>query len=162
MAEYFMNIKGVRQGQFKGDNPNLIGRADWIAGIGFTMQLTQPVSEPSGAPSGRRTYKPIQITKQWGAASPQILQALATGEVLNPVIFEFTRTTPDGKEQVFQRVTLTNALVIDVKRSLDFTARHQIETATMELEEFQLTFQRITIEDMASGTIFTDDWSATT
>jgi len=31
MAEYFINIKGVRQGQFKGDNPNLIGRADWIA-----------------------------------------------------------------------------------------------------------------------------------
>jgi len=74
MAEYFINIKGVRQGQFKGDNPNLIGRADWIAGIGFTMQLIQPVSEPSGAPSGRRTYKPIQITKQWGAASPQIFK----------------------------------------------------------------------------------------
>jgi type VI secretion system Hcp family effector len=69
-------------------------------------------------------WKPIQISKQWGAASPQILQALATNEVLNPVIVEFTRTTPDGKEQVYQRVTLTNALVVDVERSLDLTGRH--------------------------------------
>jgi hypothetical protein len=50
------------------------------------------------------------------------LQALATGEVLNPVVLEFTRASLAGEESVFQRITLMNAVVADVRRYLDFTA----------------------------------------
>ena len=153
MTHYFVSIKGAKQGQFKGDQPDLTGREDWIAGIRFTMELSLPVDEATGHPSGKRRFKPVHITKRWGAASPQILQALATDEVLNPVVLEFTRTSPEGKEVVYQRITLTNAIVIDVQRSLDFNGPD-----LMEVEEIEITFQKIRFEDVASGTVYADDW----
>jgi type VI secretion system Hcp family effector len=95
---------------------------------------------------------------QWGAASPQILQALATNETLNPVIFEFTRTTPDGKEQVYQTITLTNATIVNVSRALGADESQQIHSFEIEVVEF--TFQKITMQDTTGGTMFTDDWEA--
>jgi type VI secretion system secreted protein Hcp len=159
MSEYFISIKGVRQGQFKGDQPNRVGRADWIAGAAFTMGLEVPRDEHTGLPTAKRIWKPVQFTSQWGAASPQILQALATNETLNPVIFEFTRTAPDGKEQVHQTITLTNATIVSVNRSFDQSEPQQ--THPNELEIIELTFQKITVQDNAGGTMFTDDFEAT-
>lgn len=158
MSEYFISIKGLRQGQFKGDQPDRVGRADWMAGTAFTLELDQPRDEHTGLPTGRRQWKPIQITKQWGAASPQILQALATNETLNPVIFEFTRMTPDGKEQVYQTITMTNATIVNVNRSLGPDGSQEIHSNEIEVVEF--TFQKITMQDTAGGTVFTDDWAA--
>jgi type VI secretion system secreted protein Hcp len=160
MSEYFISIKGLKQGQFKGDQPNRVGRADWIAGIDFTMGLDVPRDEHTGLPTGKRQWKPVQFTKQWGAASPQILQALATNETLNPVIFEFTRMAPDGKEQIHQTITLTNAIIVSAGRSINSDGSQQ--THTHELEIIELTFQKITMQDTAGGTMFTDDWESTT
>ena len=119
MERCSISIKGVKQGQFKGELPNLKQRDDWMAALRFSMALSVPHNELTGVATGRRKHMPIKITKEWGAASPQILQALAAAEVLNPVILEFTRTNPNGEEMVFQRVTLTNAIVSDVARSHD-------------------------------------------
>jgi type VI secretion system secreted protein Hcp len=158
MSECFISIKGLKQGQFKGDQPDRIGRADWMMGTAFTQELSQPRDEHTGLPTGKRQWKPIQFTKQWGAASPQILQALATNETLNPVIFEFTRTTPDGKEQVYQTITLTNATIVNVSRTLGADEPQQIHGN--EIEVVELTFQKITMQDTAGGTMFTDDFAA--
>jgi len=151
MSEYFISIKGLKQGQFKGDQPDRIGRADWMIGTAFTQELSEPRDEHTGLPTGKRQWKPIQITKQWGAASPQILQALATNETL-------TRTTPDGKEQVYQTITLTNATIVSVSRTLG--ADESQQSHRNEFEIVELTFQKITMQDTAGGTMFTDDWEA--
>ena len=162
MSEYFISIKGLKQGQFKGDQPNRVGRTDWIAGIDFAMGLEVPRDEHTGLPTGKRQWKPIQITMQWGAASPQILQALAANETLNPVIFEFTRMAPDGKEQIHQTITLTNATIVSVGRSINSDGSRQTHTRDpYELEIIELTFQKITMQDAAGGTMFTDDWEST-
>ena len=42
MEHYFFNIKGAKQGQFKGELRNLKGREDWIAGVRFFMRGCSP------------------------------------------------------------------------------------------------------------------------
>ena len=157
MEHYSFSIKGVRQGQFKGELRNLKGREDWMAGVRFSMQVSVSRDPATGQASGKHRHQPLSIVKEWGQASPQILQALATAELLNPVVLEFTRTGLSGEEAVFQRVTLTNALVADVRRYLDFTAA-PADSVFRELEEILFTYQKITVEDVIGNTTFADDW----
>jgi type VI secretion system secreted protein Hcp len=158
MEHYSFSIKGARQGQFKGELRNLKGRDDWMAGFRFSMQLSVPRDATTGQASGRRRHQPVSISKEWGLASPQILQALATAEVLNPVVLEFSRANPSGEELVFRRITLTNAVISDVRRYLDFTAPPAGSTSR-ELEDILFTYQKITVEDAIGNTSFTDDSS---
>ena len=159
MERCSISIKGVKQGQFKGELPNLKQRDDWMAALRFSMAVSVPHNELTGMATGRRKHTPIKITKEWGAASPQILQALAVAEVLNPVILEFTRTNPNGEEMVFQRVTLANAIVSDVTRSHE-TGATGAGADHLDLEEISFTFQKITVEDIMGKTSFVDDWLA--
>jgi hypothetical protein len=57
-----------------------------------------------------------------GAASPQILQAAATNEILTAVSLRFVPTTSTGVEETLQTITLTNATISEVRRYVDFTA----------------------------------------
>ena len=152
-----VNIKGTRQGQFAGEL-QIRGREAWSAALRFAMQVNAPRDPATGMATGRRRYQPIRITKEWGAASPQILTAMATNEVLNPIVMEFTRTNPNGEEAVSQRITLTNAVVSDISRS------HEAGTAgagtdVVELEEISFVFEKITVEDVMGGKTFSDNWS---
>ena len=49
------------------------------------MELDVSLDTATGHASGKRQYKPLTITKEWGAAPPQILEAAATSEVLATV-----------------------------------------------------------------------------
>jgi type VI secretion system secreted protein Hcp len=112
-----------------------------------------------------RQYKPVTITKEWGAASPQALAACATIEVLSDVAVEFLKIKQDGQEYIYQTVTLTDALFVAVER---FT-RQQDGTLllppgpadTLELESWSFTFRKIEVMDIDGNTSFIDDWFVT-
>jgi type VI secretion system Hcp family effector len=80
----------------------------------FQYSVESPLDSATGQSSGKRQHKPIVITKEWGAASPQIFQALTTNEILSSVDFEFTKNSTGEKEVVYQRITLTNAQITRV------------------------------------------------
>src|SRR5215471_12101292 len=86
------------------------------------MELDIPHEAATGHASGKRQYQPITVTKEWGAASPQILQAAATNETLSTVSLRFVHTTSTGVEETSQTITLTNATISEVRRYVDFTA----------------------------------------
>jgi len=151
MSQFYLSIKGVRQGQFKG-TPNLRNSNDWMTGTRFSMQVDVPYDSSTGHPTGRRRYVPLIISKEWGAASLQILQALATSETLNPVILEFIHTGAEGDESVWQRITLTNASILDVRRYADFGAR-EIEQGPHEMEDISFVFQKIAVDDLIGSTV---------
>jgi type VI secretion system Hcp family effector len=157
MSQFYLSIKGTRQGQFKG-TPNLRNSNDWMAGTRFSMQVDVPYDSGTGHPTGRRRYIPLTISKEWGAASLQILQAVANSETLNPVILEFIHTGAEGDESVWQRITLTNALIVDIRRYADFSAR-EIEQSPHEMEDISFVFQKIAVDDLIGSTHFLDDWS---
>jgi type VI secretion system secreted protein Hcp len=159
----FIAVKGNKQGQFKGESTQVARKDKWIQVLSFQMGVQSPQDSTTGRPSGKRQYKPVVITKEWGAASPQALTACATNEVLTDVAIEFSKVRPNGQEYIYQTVSLTDAILVAVER---FT-RQQDGTLllppgpanTFELESWSFTFRKIEVVDKDGNTSFLDDWS---
>ncbi|HEV8098016.1 MAG TPA: type VI secretion system tube protein TssD [Gaiellaceae bacterium] len=155
----YVKIKGAKQGQFKGEGSQKgSAQGGTIPLLRFASSAEAPRDAASGMASGKRQWQPIRLTKQWGAASPQLLQALSTNEQLTSVVFEFYRPDPAGKQQLHYRVTLQNAFVSSISSSLDLTLAAGAPAAGRELEDVALTFQSIKVEDVADKVTATDDW----
>jgi type VI secretion system secreted protein Hcp len=164
--EFFVTIEGAKQGKFKGETHGLGNgaegagskAADKIAGVRFLAETISPRDAATGQASGKRQHKPITITKEWGAASPQLFQALVDNEVLKSVLFEFVKTNAQGKEFVYHTIKLTNATVSDIKSYLDLTDTTGDPYDAHELEDVSFTFQKIEIENKEAKTSASDDW----
>lgn len=168
----YVSIKGNKQGQFKGEAVQT-GRQDkWIPVSSFTMGVKSPRDIATGQPSGKRQYAPITIVKEWGAASPQGLASGAANEILSEVVIEFTKTTPQGEEYIYQTVTLTDATIDEIQRFAGGpTAEAEAAAAlrpvgtnvgkanTLELERWSFTFRKIEVEDKDGKTMFLDNWT---
>src|SRR5271163_3499888 len=117
MTQHFnVMIHGAVQGAFKGQGE---GRdKDKIPGVALTYGLAVPKDPATGFRTGKRQHKPVVFTKEWGAASPQLYQAIVTNETLTSVLFEFISTNALGKEEVDYTVELTNATISGFRGSL--------------------------------------------
>jgi type VI secretion system secreted protein Hcp len=157
MTAFFVTIEGTKQGLFKGESTDA-GHRGAIVGLGFSMETTMPVDSTTKLPTGHRQHAPVHLVKEWDAASPAIMEALVTNEVLKSVVFDFTRTTPGGTEELFQRVQLQNATVIDHRRFIDGIPPSTSGGGRM-LEDVSFTYQKIIMEDVVAATTSTDSWS---
>jgi type VI secretion system secreted protein Hcp len=156
---FYVTVKGVKQGQFKGDVGGMGPTKDQIMGIKFSMQETSPRDLATGLPSGKRQYSPITFTKLWGPSSLQFLAALSTNEQLLTVTFQFSSITAQGKEAVTEKITLTNATVSSIRRYINVPTGNEAPDPR-ELEDISFTFQRIEYQDNVTGAMATDDWTA--
>jgi type VI secretion system secreted protein Hcp len=169
--EFCISIEGQKQGKFKGEsgrgvpsaegteNGHGLGR-DKIAGVRFLAESSSPRDVATGYASGKRTHKPITITKGWGAASPQLFQALVTNESLKSVLFEFVKTNSKGEEEIYHTIKLTNAAVSNIKSYLDLTDATGDAYDAHELEDVSFVFQKIEIENKEGQTQAVDSWQA--
>jgi type VI secretion system Hcp family effector len=66
--------------------------------------------------SEKRMHGTITIVKEVGPASPQLAQAMATGEVLDWVDFQFVRAGAGGTEEVYKTLHLTNVMVSSITK----------------------------------------------
>lgn len=155
--EFYVTVEGTKQGKFKGESPRDLHKAKFGA-IGFQYEVASPRDLASGQASGKRQHKPIVVTKEWGASSPQIFQAITTNEVLKSVLFEFYRTTADGAEEIAYTIKLTNATVSNLKQYSDQKAKHESSSDVHELEDVSFTFQKIDVESKLGKTAASDDW----
>jgi type VI secretion system secreted protein Hcp len=156
---FYVSIEGEKQGKFKGEAAFSKLATGKITGVGFFMETISPRDLATGQASGKRQHKPIRFTKEWGAASPQLYEALANNEVLKSVLFEFVRTDSKGSEEVHYTIKLTNASVSRVASFFDLTSKTGTRFDGHELEQIELVFETIEIEDKAGGTTATDDWT---
>lgn len=162
--EFYVQIEGKTQGPFKGESGRT-ARAEWLTGLSFSHQIQSPRDVSTGRASGKRQHGPITFTKEWGAATPQIMQALCNNEMLASVKFEFIHTNDEGIEEVYHKVTLTNATIAKVVYQTgggtvggESTARSTSAYDTMEVEAVSLTYQRIDNENVTGSTMAADDW----
>jgi type VI secretion system secreted protein Hcp len=154
--EFYLTIKGKKQGQFRGESLREREKGK-IPAFGFLYEVKSPRDAATGQISGKRQHMPITITKEWGAASPQIFQALVTNEVLETVLFEIVQTTPEGTEEVYYTIKLINATIADLKQYLDETKQNP-SFATHAFEDVSFTFQTIEVEHNIEKTAASDDW----
>ena len=146
-----MTVKGQKQGFFTGDNPAAKGGANLINVSGYQYSVTSPRDPASGPPTGKRQHKPVVITHELGASSPQFFGATVNNENLVTVVINFFKTQANGKEVNFYRVTLTNATISELK---------QYSSGNTVLEDISFTFQKIEQADLVAGTSAQDDWES--
>lgn len=160
--EFYVTIKGKTQGAFKGESKRT-AHAEKISGLSYSHSIKSPRDIATGQASGKRQHGPITITKEWGPSTPQLFQALTTNEQLDSVLFEFFRTTPEGVEEVYHKITLTNATVSQIEYTTGSgesagTAKTTADYDTHELERISFTYERIDTESLIGKTAATDDW----
>src|SRR5512145_2247913 len=150
--EFYCTIEGTKQGAFKGESMR-DAHKDKIACISMDHEVISPRDISSGQAAGKRQHRPIVITKEWGAASPQLFQALCTNEVLKSVLFEFYKTDANGTEVLYHQIKLINATVSRIKKSTGAgfdSAGSSKQTGswdTHELEHVAFTYQRLEMDD---------------
>jgi type VI secretion system secreted protein Hcp len=156
--EFYVTIDGTKTGRFHGESRRESHR-DKITGLEFLYEVTSPRDVATGQASGKRQHKPITITKEWGAASPQIFQALVNNEALKSVLFEFVQPTPEGAEAVAYTIRLTNASISQFRQYIGDVdnAAYDSTSDSLELERVSFTFQKIEIQHLASQTTAVDD-----
>lgn len=158
----YANIKGTKQGQFKGGSKNP-RRKDWIEVRAFNYGVISPRDSSTGLASGKRQHQPVRITKEWDTSTPQLMQALVTNEVLETVRIEFEKVGVEGSETVYQTVQLTNAAIAEIHQYTagdnDAAPANTHAADTVELERISFTFQKIEISNLDGQTTCVDDWS---
>jgi type VI secretion system secreted protein Hcp len=160
--EFYVTIEGTTQGAFKGESLRK-GQEKKVAGLSYSHEITAPRDIATGMASGKRQHGPVKITKEWGASSPQLFQALVTNEVLKSVLLEFYHTTREGKEEVYHTIKLIDATVAKIASSTGSgesasTAKTSATYDTHELEEISFTYRRIEVESKTGQTSAIDDW----
>jgi type VI secretion system secreted protein Hcp len=161
---FSVTIKGQKQGAFKGEGTSKATK-DAIDGLSFAYDLKSPRDLSTGQATGKRQHSPIRIVKGWGAATPQIFQALVSNEVLTSVKLEFRKTNVNGEEVVYYTITLADAVVSEIRQfSREATdsssGGKRAATDPQELEEVSFTFQKITVENNQAKTMSEDSWRA--
>jgi type VI secretion system secreted protein Hcp len=154
----YIKIDGVKQGPFKGEGTRK-GSTQWIPIIAIAHAVASPRDVATGQASGKRQHKPIKITKETDASSLQLARAAASREVLREVVIEFVHTDPQEKEEVYQTVTLTNALITSIQKR---GSGHAGGSHTLEQEEIEITFQKIEVTNKEGKKTANDDWEANT
>lgn len=163
--EFYVTVEGTKQGKFKGESIREAHK-EKLTGLSYRHEIKSPRDVATGQASGKRQHGPISMTKEWGAATPQIFQALVTNEVLKSVFFEFVATTPEGIEEVYYTIKLVNATVSQVRYMTggntvegSGSAKNTSTYDTHELEELSFTYQRIELEHKPGKTAAFDDWT---
>jgi len=156
----YMSIKAKQQGQFKGESKKT-GRSDkFMEFTEFKMGSSVPVDVNSGEPKGFRQHKPLIVTKERGAASPQILQAHWRNELLPEVVLEIVGRSDDGVKEIIQeRITLKDAVIVGVDRYSHSSAKANVDSDVDYLEDIAFRYRQIMVENPAAGTSTSDDWN---
>jgi type VI secretion system secreted protein Hcp len=151
-VDIYISVEGTKQGKFKGESP-VIPFKDQSRVLKFSYGVVSPRDVSTGQPSGKRQHRPIVITREPGAASPQFFTALVTNEVLKPVVIKFLRGNANtGVDEVQQIITLTNPTISDFRQYVGDDGRW--------LEDVAFSFQQIQIENRPGKTMAVDSWVA--
>jgi type VI secretion system secreted protein Hcp len=158
----YVSFKGSKQGQLKGESLKGSRSKEWSEVESFEMRSAVPVDSKSGYAKGARTHFPLVITKERGASSPQLLQALWTSELLTTVVLEVIGRPESGAgEVVVERTTLTNATISEIRRFVDLPSGEHAEHDNDVLESVHLVFQQILVENPIASTSATESWTTT-
>jgi type VI secretion system secreted protein Hcp len=158
-VKFYATVIGARQGTFKSEGTQGgLGKGK-IPGIDFAYGVEVPHDAATGGVTGKRQHRPVVLTKEWGASSPQFYAAAFTNEVLTSVKFDFTVIDATGKETIDHTITLTNATIYAVEVSLQNGQAGGPLVDSRDLQAISFYFQKIDIMG-PGGTETIDDWQA--
>ena len=163
----YMSVQGttqgpITQGAFTEASVGNIwqeGHEDEVLVQAFEHNIIIPRDPQSGQPSGQRVHQPMTITKIFDKASPLLLNALCTGEVLTTVEVKWYRTSTSGAQEHYFTTKLEDALVVDIQDCMP-NCQDPGNANFTHLEKVSFSYRRITWTHEAAGTSAYDDWRA--
>lgn len=117
----------------------------------FSFGISNPIDWATGAASGRREYSSIAISKRVDKASPLLMKALVTNQIVEGV-FKFFRPPADGKaaSEHFYTIEIKHGRVESVSQSGGMD---------VPTESVTFAYRSITCTFVKGGVTHADDWS---
>ncbi len=133
--------RGVMKPAPRIDAPGTARRGGpWVRLESFELHPEVPFeSKPSKLKGVRREF-PLIITQEFGPVSSWLEKAARDEEVLSAVVIETVSVDRHGFEHLEQRITVTDALIGDVRAHTGSAA-----ATGRVLNDFSFTFQGITV-----------------
>jgi type VI secretion system Hcp family effector len=148
----YMKIEGTKSGQFKSETMRQ-GSKQWIPVITVNYEMESPRDAASGQAAGKRQHKPVRVTMERGATSVQLQKALQANEHLREVVIEFVHAA-QGKEQVYQTITLTGAAITAIQAAHGSSAKNGHES-----EEISFTYEKMQVTHGQGNKTASDSWT---
>jgi type VI secretion system secreted protein Hcp len=109
-----MAITGEDQGAIKGSSYKQ-GQEDKIEVLSFDHLIELPARQETQMTTGDPVHRPVMLRKEVDASTPKLYQALCRQELLESLEIQWFRHTPEGREELFYTVVLTNALIVAIQ-----------------------------------------------
>jgi len=163
----YLSIEGTSQGNISAgcNTADSVGNIyqeaheDEILVEAYSHEITVPTDVQSGQTSGQRMHKPMVITKVFDKSSPLLAQALTSGEKMTKCELIFYRTSMDGVQEQYYKVSLEDAVITNIRSYMPNCQDPGMAHFT-HLEEVAFTYRMITWEHLVSSTSASDDWRA--
>jgi len=152
----YVTIVGAHQGDFKGGS-TAAGHEGTIEGLAADYALSRGLGSASGtsASAGRPQHVPFQITVASGPATPQLLQAMITDELIKSVTIDFAH--PSGElAQVEESIVITNARIVNFQHQLQ--ADPAAAGGGQLLDRVAFEFHTFQINSKVGNTTASDTW----
>lgn len=158
--DIYFSVEGQNQGKITGEvfQKGLEGK---MRAVGFGGGIQAPFDAASGQLTGKRTHMPVQVTREPGRGTVQLMHAIATNELLKEVRFDFYSPRLVNGMRVmtlYQTIRLTNATLVGFERTA-VPATDTTGGAVRSLEELRFIYQRIELIDVERGVSAQDNWS---
>ncbi|MCK8784363.1 Hcp family type VI secretion system effector [Roseomonas sp. NAR14] len=160
----YVTVSGATQGQiskgaFTADSVGNIyqeGHEDTLFCQSVSYEVALPRDPQSGQVTGQRVHQPAKILKYVDKASPMLMQALASGELLQ-IEADFYRTATSGKQEKYYTVKFTDAILVHYKQHTP-NPLDPANAAFRDMEELAFTYRMIDVTHVVAGTSGSDDW----
>ena len=154
IVSIYMSTEGAQQGKFKGEVLRA-GQPNRAELTNFTFDVSAPFDLATGATTGKNSYPPITIVKEFGSASLQFQQAFTNNENIKTIIIEFYATNRNGAESIVNTITLTNCKIVSIKQNVN-KARSSTTSKDGLAEEIKFIYQKIEMKDATGFTTSVD------
>ncbi len=129
--------------------------ADEIRVVELKHNVFLPKDPQSGQPTGQRIHEALTVTKLMDKSSPLLYNALASGETLTKVVFQFYRTSSAGQLEHYFTIALENAIVVGMRAVMPDILDPKYQQYG-QMEEVSFSFATITWTHEVAGTESSD------
>lgn len=151
-------MEGEKQGKIEG-SCDMSGREGTILGYSMAQMITIPHSPADGLATGKRKHGPLCILKEFDKSSPNLYQALCTGEHLKNVTLKWYRITKQGTEEHYFTHKLKDAIIVAIQPFMPLTFLAANDSAR-HMEKIAFTYKEIRWTWEPTGIEAEDSWDS--
>lgn len=129
--------------------------------LAFILEGASPqaIATGGGMAAGKRSYKPVVILKQSGAASPVLFQNFFMGRMIKDVAIEFYKQDRTGVQALDYIIILKNVNISGFKQFSGAVKNDKFNVSgnTLLYDEIEFSFREIVVDHKKSGVIVQDN-----